>query len=253
MNIIQTIWFPNSNNSFIYNKLYLTTKINYSLKIPNFTIDGFDGFTIIYFAYFSFLQKFIDLEQIKLFFDHCQLLNIRLNQNINLLELIYLTVFNDKFGNRLKSYDLILFLQNKIKENSDFMLYKIFYKNYFNYNIPNFEKLNITNKIIHKSNKLLGNKSYTLEMYNKLDNNDINFLKNLFYTTYIDNLNYIDIHPIIFNFDMYKDFVKKIGHKTSDGIRIIIGESLNKLGLLMDLYYKYDSYYVPYSKSIYIV
>ena len=37
---------------------------------------------------------------------------------------------------------------------------------------------------------------------------------------------------------MYKNFVKELGYGTSDGIRIIIGESFNKLGLLMDLYYK---------------
>jgi hypothetical protein len=251
MDIIKTIWFSNSNNSLIYDKLYLTTKINYLLKIKNFKIDGFDGFTIIYFAYFSYLQKFISLEQLKLFYNHCRSLTIKLNQNLNLLEFIYLTVFNDKFGNKLQSYNLILFLQKKIKENSDFNLYKIFYKNYFNFKIPNYKKLNITDTLINKSNKLLGNQCYTLEMYNNLDNNDKIFLRNLFYTTYIDNKNYIDIHPIIFNYDMYKNFVKELGYGTSDGIRIIIGESFNKLGLLMDLYYKSDSFYIPYSKSIY--
>lgn len=251
MDIIKTIWFQNSNYSLIYDKLYLTTKINYSLRISNFKIDNFDGFTIIYFAYFSYLQKFISFKQLKLFYNHCQSLTIRLNQNINLLEFIYLTVFNNLFGNRLESYNLILFLQKKLKENSDFSLYKIFYKNYFNFNIPNYNKLNITDTIINKSNKLLSKKYYTLEMYNNLDNNDRNFLLNLFYTTYIDKKNYMDIHPIIFNYNMYKNFVKEIGLRTSDGIRIIIGESLNKLGLLMDLYYKSDSYYVPYSKSIY--
>ena len=251
MDFIKTIWFTNSNNSLIYERLYLTTKINYSLKIKNFKIDGFDGFTIIYFAYFSYLQKFISLEQLILFYNHCQSLTTKLNQNINLLEFIYLNVFNDLFGNRLLSYNLILFLQQKLKENSDFNLYKIFYKNYFNFNIPNYKKLNITDTIINKSNKLLGNQYYTLGMYNNLDNNDKNFLINLFYTIYIDNKSYINIHPIIFNYDMYKNFVKEIGYRTSDGIRIIIGESFNKLGLLMDLYYKSDSYYVPYSKSIY--
>ena len=251
MDFIKTIWFPSSNNSLIYEKLYLTTKINYSLKIKNFKIDGFDGFTIIYFAYFSYLQKFISLEQLKLFYNHSQSLTIKLNQNINLLEFIYLNVFNDRFGYRLQSYNLILYLQKKIKENSDFNLYKIFYKNYFNFKIPNYKKLNITDTIINKSNKLLGNQCYTLEMYNNLDYNDKNFLINLFYTIYIDNKSYINIHPIIFNYDMYKNFVKEIGYVTSDGIRIIIGESFNKLGLLMDLYYKSDSYYVPYSKSIY--
>ena len=126
MDFIKTIWFPSSNNSLIYEKLYLTTKINYSLKIKNFKIDGFDGFTIIYFAYFSYLQKFISLEQLKLFYNHSQSLTIKLNQNINLLEFIYLNVFNDRFGYRLQSYNLILYLQKKIKENSDFNLYKIF-------------------------------------------------------------------------------------------------------------------------------
>ena len=113
MDIIKTIWFSNSNNSLIYDKLYLTTKINYLLKIKNFKIDGFDGFTIIYFAYFSYLQKFISLEQLKLFYNHCRSLTIKLNQNLNLLEFIYLTVFNDRFGNKLQSYNLILFLQKK--------------------------------------------------------------------------------------------------------------------------------------------
>jgi hypothetical protein len=251
MDIIKTIWFSNSNNSLINDKLYLTTKINFLLKIKNFKIDGFDGFTIIYFAYFSYLQKFISLEQLKLFYNHCQSLTIKLNQNINLLEFIYLTVFNDRFGNKLQSYNLILFLQKKIKENLDFILYKIFYKNYFNFKIPNYKKLNITDTLIKKSKKLLGNQCYTLEMYNNLDNNDKIFLRNLFYTTYIDNKSYIDIHPIIFNYDMYKNFVKELGYRTYDGIRIIIGESFNKLGLLMDLYYKSNSYYIPYSKSIY--
>ena len=251
MDIIKTNWFPNSKNSLIYDKLYLSTKINYSLKISNFKLDGFDGFTIIYFAYFSYLQKFISFNQLKLFYNHCQLLTIRLNQNINLLEFIYLTAFNKLFGSKLKSYDIILFLQRNLKENPDFKLYKIFYKNYFNFKIPKYEKINITNSIINKSNKLLGNQFYTVDMYKKLDNNDKTFLTNLFYTTFIYSNNYIDIHPIIFNYNMYKNFVKEIGYGTSDGIRIIIGESFNKLGLLMDLYYKSDSYYVPYSKSIY--
>jgi hypothetical protein len=88
-------------------------------------------------------------------------------------------------------------------------------------------------------------------MYKKLDSDDKTFLNNLFYTTYIDSNNYIDIHPIIFNYNMYKKFVKEIGYNTKDNIRIIIGESFNKLGLLMDLYYKSDSYYVPFSKNIY--
>jgi hypothetical protein len=251
-NIIKTIFNKNSNNSFILDKLYLTNKFNCSLRIEEFKIDNFDGFTVIYLVYLSYLQQFTNLKQIKSFYKYCQLsLNARLNQNINLLEFIYLTAFNKLLGGKLKSYDIILFLQKNLKENLDFKLYKIFYKNYFNFKIPKYEKINITKSVINKSNKLLGNQFYTVDMYKKLDNNDKKFLTNLFYTTFIDSNNYIDIHPIIFNYSMYKSFLKKIGYNTSDSIRIIIGESFNKLGLLMDLYYKSDSYYVPFSKNIY--
>ena len=247
---IKTIFNKDSNNLFILDKLYLTNKFNYSLRIEEFRIDGFDGFTIIYLVYLSYLQQFTNLKQIKSFYKYCPL-NAKLNQNINLLEFIYLTAFNKLLGDKLKSYDIILFLQRNLKENPDFKLYKIFYKNYFNFKIPKYEKINITNFVINKSNKLLGDQFYTVDMYKKLDNNDKTFLTNLFYTTFIDSNNYIDIHPIIFNYSMYKNFVKKIGYATSDSIRIIIGESFNKLGLLMDLYYKSNSYYVPFSKNIY--
>jgi len=249
-NIIKTIFFRDSSNLFISDKLYLTNEFNYSLPINNFSIDGFDGFTIIYLVYLSYLQKFTNFKQIKLFYKYCQL-TTKLNQNVNLLEFIYLTVFNKLLGNQLESYNIILFLEKKLKENSDFKLYKIFYKNYFNFKNPIYEKLNITKSVIDKSNKLLGNQFYTLDMYKKLDNNDKIFLKNLFYTIYIDSNNYMDIHPIIFNYNMYKKFSIEIGKDTKDGIRIIVGESFNKLGLLMDLYYKSDSYYLPFSKNIY--
>lgn len=167
------------------------------------------------------------------------------------MEFIYLTAFNKYFG-ILQSNKLILFLEDKLKENSDFNLYKIFYKKYFQYKIPSYQKLNVSQSIIKKSNKLLGNKFYTLEMYNNLNGDEKKFLINLFYSTYIDKQNYIDIHPIIFNYKMYLDFAKEIGENTSNGIRIIIGESFNKIGLLMDLHYKSNSYYIPFSKNIFL-
>ena len=250
--IIKTIFFKNSSNLFISDKLYLTNKFNYSLRIPIdiLELDGFNGFSIIYLVYLSYLQKFTTIDQIKTFYKYCPL-TAKLHQNINLLEFIYLTAFNPLLGNQLKSYEIILFLEKRIKANIDFKLYKIFYKNYFHFTIPKYKKLNITTSTINRAKKLLGNEFYTLSMYKSLFSNDKVFLMNLFYTTYIDSNNYIDIHPIIFNYNMYMGFVKEIGNNTKDGIRIIIGESFNKLGLLMDLYYKSDSYYIPFSKHIY--
>lgn len=250
--IIKTTFFNTSSNLFILDKLYLINKFNYSLRIPNniLGIDGFNGFTIIYLVYLSYLQKFTTIKQVIEFYKYCPL-TAKLYQNINLLEFIYLTAFNKLLGNQLKSYDLILFLEKRIKCNIDFKLYKIFYKNYFNFVIPKYNKLDTTADIINRAKELLGNEFYTLSMYKSLNSNDKAFLINLFYTTYIDPNNYIDIHPIIFNYNMYKQFVKEIGNNTKDGIRIIIGESFNKLGLLVDLYYKSDSYYLPFSKHIY--
>jgi len=259
--IIKTNYYLKSNNSFILDKLYLKNKINYSLKINNLCIDGYDELTIIYLVYVSYIHDYTNFKQIKSFynylFENKINLGIELNQGINLLEFIYLTAFNKLFRkkNLPELYKLILFLQKKIKENSDFILYKIFYKNYFKCKIQKYEIISSFNKDdIIKINKLLGCHFYTLEMYNHLNNNDKKFLLNVFYNTFINSnniKNYMNIHPIIFNFEMYKNIAKKIGYNTSDGIRIIIGESLNKIGLLIDLYYKSDSYYIPFSNNIY--
>lgn len=105
-NIIKTIFIKDSNNLFILDKLYLRNKFNYSLPINDFKIDGFDGFTIIYLVYLSYLQLFTNLKQIKAFYKYCPL-TTKLNQNVNLLEFIYLTVFNKLLGNQLKSYNII--------------------------------------------------------------------------------------------------------------------------------------------------
>ena len=70
--IIKTNWFPNSN-IFISDKLYLDNlyldNLNLNKKLINFKIDGYSGFTIIYFLYFSYLQKFIELTELKKIFN----------------------------------------------------------------------------------------------------------------------------------------------------------------------------------------
>jgi hypothetical protein len=239
--LIKTIWG---------NRLIDFTNIDYNKIIENLRIDGFDGFTIIYFIYFSYLQNFTTLEILKNIYSFSPL-NSRLNQNINLLEFIYLTAFNNKFGNILQSYDIIKFLENKIKRNKNFDLYKIFYRNYFYYTQSKYKKIIITNNIINKTNKLLGNKFYC--NYALLTIKEKIFLRNIFYSIYIHKNNYIKIHPIIFNYDMYKLFATQL-YKISNiknSIRIIVGESFNKLGLLLDLYSKTNSYYIPFSKNIY--
>ena len=261
LSIIKTSWYPETTNKFIIDRLYLKSKINYSQKLTNFSIDGFDGFSIIYIAYISYIQGYINLKQLKLFYNH-SLSEIKLNQNINLLEFIYLTAFGRIFNPELfnifsvktiiPSYNLILYLQKRLKENKDFILYKKFYKNYSTFKIPNYDILEINKSVIKRSNQLLGSKFYTIDMYKQLNNDDKKFLLNLFYTKYINDDNYINIHPIIFNFNMYKDFIRKITvNKVSNSINIIIGESFNKLGLIMDMMYKTNSYYIPFSKTIY--
>ena len=228
--LIKTDWYDNSTNIFIKKKMYLSNKINYSYRIPNFEICafdkfmsinysyripnfeicGFDGFTIIFLVYFSYMQNYTHLWEIKSMYNSCPLTQKLLN-NVNLLEFIYLTGFNKLIGEQIKINKIILFLQDKLKENPDFNLYKLFYKNYFKYKVKSYTKININNLIIKKSNKLLGNKFYTLDMYNNLSNDNKKFLINLFYSIYINRHNYIDIHPIIFNYKMYLDFVKEIG------------------------------------------
>ena len=116
--LIKTIWG---------NKLIDFTNIDYNKKIENLMIDGFDGFTIIYFIYFSYLQNFTTLKILKHIYSFSPL-NSKLNQNINLLEFIYLTAFNNKFGNILQSYDIIKFLENKIKKIKILIYIKFFIK-----------------------------------------------------------------------------------------------------------------------------
>lgn len=243
--IVKTSWFSDSGKD----KLYLTKSCPLK-KITDFSLDGYYGFTLLYLVYFSYNQGFIEFGEFKLFLENCDL-DTRLSNNINLLELVYLTVFNKKLHISVPSYKVVQFLQNKIQKNNDFALYKIFYKNYFTYKSPNYERLSINDAVCKRTNDLLGDGFYTHEMYTNLSREDKHFLLNVFYTTYIDKTNLLDIHPLIFNFDMYKGFAKKIGSFAKDGIRIIIGESLNKIGLLLDLFYKSDSYYIPYSKNIY--
>ena len=243
--IVKTIWFSDSGKD----KLYLT-KVCPQKKIHNFTLDGYYGFTLLYLVYFSYNQNFIEFSEFKSLLKQCSL-NTKLTNNINLLELIYLSMFNKKVNTHVPSYVLVQFLQKMIAPNNDFYLYNIFYRKYFTYRTPKYEKLSINDAVIKRANDLLGAGLYTYKMYNNLNSQDKHFLLDIFYTTYIDTSNLIDIHPIIFNFDMYKGFAKKIGENTKDGIRIIIGESLNKLGLLLDLHYKTESYYIPYSKNIY--
>jgi hypothetical protein len=236
--LIKTIWFP------------VSIKTCSDSKIPRFILDGYYGFTLPYFVYFSYNQGFISFNEFKSFLDKCTS-TTKLSNNINLLELIYLTLFNKKVHTSMPSYALVEFLQKRIKANDDFILYRNFYRNYFTYKLPKYERLSMNAQIIRRINDLLGAGLYTHEMYNNLSDKDKDLLLNAFYTVYIDNNNLIDIHPIIFNFNMYIGFAKKIIQNRANGIRIIIGESLNKLGLLMDVYNKSDSYYIPYSKSIY--
>ena len=151
----------------------------------------------------------------------------------------------------MPSYALVQFLQKRIKPNNDFIIYRHFYKNYFTYKLPKYERLSMNVQTIKTINDLLGAGLYTHEMYNNLSAKDKVLLLNAFYTVYIDNNNLIDIHPIIFNFNMYIGFAKKIMQNSVNGIHIIIGESLNKIGLLMEIYNESNSYYIPYSKSIY--
>ena len=122
-NIIKTIFNKNSNNSFILDKLYLTNKFNCSLRIEEFKIDNFDGFTVIYLVYLSYLQQFTNFKQIKSFYKYCRLsLNARLNQNINLLEFIYLTAFNKLLGGKLKSYDITWYAKKFLVSINSFFL-----------------------------------------------------------------------------------------------------------------------------------
>ena len=62
---------------------------------------------------------------------------------------------------------------------------------------------------------------------------EANILLNMFFTEYINKKYYIDYHPLIFNFKLYYEIAKKLSSYSNNDTRIVIGESFNKIALLI--------------------
>jgi hypothetical protein len=243
-------------------------------KIDGMEIDGYDGFTGLFLVYFIYMQFYLKERHIKELFNWLVVENrVNLKKNlltipkINLLQFVYLTAFHRTlFGSwsniserrkRLKSFIFILrdFYESSMPE------YDSFYDDYFKYPI---RVAVVAGSITSKTNKLLNinnnnnnnnnnnGKPFSLSDYQSLSAEHKRFLLTVFYSNYINPKQFIDIYPIIFHWDTYCKWARDLVKGTK--LRIIIGESLNKLAPIIDYFdnsKKPNTYLVPFSKNIF--